>query len=200
METYNSMSEKFGFRRVGSSELPELKSVTSREVLRKLGIPLIKLPRVIREARLRFQDRIQSLHPIEGIAATLLQLKGLGFQLGVLTSNSKENVTRFLDVHQLNFFDIIYSDASIFGKGKVIRTVLKKQKLRSAQVLYVGDETRDIDAARSAGVRIISVSWGFNTREILHAQKPDFLIDQPSQLSDVCIQLMPTHRMIMPQK
>jgi phosphoglycolate phosphatase len=112
----------------------------------------------------------------------LLELKKAGFRLGILTSNSKENVQSFLMNNQLDIFDSIYSGASVFGKSKVIKTAIKKGKFSSHEVVYVGDETRDVDAARSAGVRIISVSWGFNTKEVLQKQNPDFLIDHPSEL------------------
>jgi phosphoglycolate phosphatase-like HAD superfamily hydrolase len=118
-----------------------------------------------------------------------MELKEMGFRTGILTSNSQENVTQFLIANQLEQFDVIYSGASLFGKSKVIRSALKKQNLKTTDVLYVGDETRDIDAARSAGVRIVSVSWGFNNREILSAQMPDYLIDDPNQLSKICLQI-----------
>jgi phosphoglycolate phosphatase len=52
-------------------------------------------------------------------------------------------------------------------------------------VIYVGDETRDIEAARKIQIQVIAVSWGFNSREVLAEQKPDFLISHPSQLIEV---------------
>ncbi|PSB03825.1 HAD family hydrolase, partial [Merismopedia glauca] len=54
-----------------------------------------------------------------------------------------------------------------------------------AKVIYVGDETRDIEAARKSKIKAIAVCWGFNFREILAKYKPDFLIDRPSQLLEV---------------
>lgn len=31
----------------------------------------------------------------------------------------------------------------------------------------------------------IAVSWGFNTKEVLIKQNPDYLIEQPSELIDI---------------
>jgi len=49
----------------------------------------------------------------------------------------------------------------------------------------VGDEIRDITAARKAGMDIASVAWGYNTVESLKSHKPDYLIYEPSQLIEI---------------
>ena len=36
-------------------------------------------------------------------------------------------------------------------------------------VVYVGDETRDIVAARKLGIRVAAVTWGYNSSEALEA-------------------------------
>jgi len=59
---------------------------------------------------------------------------------------------------------------------------MKRHSLARKHSVYVGDETRDIQAARLAFIKVVSVSWGFNTREILAKQKPNFLIDSPKDL------------------
>jgi phosphoglycolate phosphatase len=53
-------------------------------------------------------------------------------------------------------------------------------------VIYVGDEIRDIIAAHKCGIRIISVSWGFHTVDLLASKNPDYLVDNPRQI----VQLM----------
>ena len=47
----------------------------------------------------------------------------------------------------------------------------------AGETLYIGDEVRDIDACRKTGIRIISVTWGFNSKEALCRKNPDFLVD-----------------------
>jgi len=82
----------------------------------------------------------------------------------------------------MDYFDFIYSDGSLFGKGKILKRVLKKYEFFKRNVVYVGDEVRDIDAAREAGIKIVSVSWGFNSKEVLGSNKPNYIVDTPAEL------------------
>ena len=83
------------------------------------------------------------------------------------------------------FFDFIYSGVTIFGKTTIINNALKQNNLSSQQVIYVGDETRDIEASKKANIKVIAVAWGFNSHEVLAKQNPDFLIHQPMELLQV---------------
>ncbi|MFZ1324135.1 MAG: HAD hydrolase-like protein, partial [Candidatus Saccharimonadales bacterium] len=57
--------------------------------------------------------------------------------------------------------------------------------LKRKDTVYIGDETRDIQAARMAFIRAVSVTWGFNTRRILEKQRPAYLIDTPEELLSI---------------
>ena len=67
-----------------------------------------------------------------------------------------------------------------------MKRIMKKEKLRTSEVLYVGDEIRDINAAKNAGIDIASVGWGYNTVESLKKHKPEYLITEPSELINIC--------------
>jgi phosphoglycolate phosphatase len=47
---------------------------------------------------------------------------------------------------------------------------------------YIGNEDRDIHAAHKLKIPIIAVTWGYNVRELLATEKPDYLIDKPEEL------------------
>jgi len=57
--------------------------------------------------------------------------------------------------------------------------------LNPEEVIYVGDETRDIEASQKINIKVIVVSWGFNSRTVLAEHNPDFLIHQPQELIEV---------------
>jgi phosphoglycolate phosphatase-like HAD superfamily hydrolase len=52
-------------------------------------------------------------------------------------------------------------------------------------ITYIGDEDRDIIAAKRLGVGVIAVSWGYNYKELLIKEKPDYLIDLPVKILEI---------------
>jgi phosphoglycolate phosphatase-like HAD superfamily hydrolase len=48
--------------------------------------------------------------------------------------------------------------------------------------VYVGDESRDLDAARKAGVSVAAVSWGFHAPELLASMNPTYMLEHPREL------------------
>ncbi len=51
------------------------------------------------------------------------------------------------------------------------------------KVVYVGDEARDVAAARKAGVDAAAVTWGYQARQLLHDRAPVYLADSPEELA-----------------
>jgi phosphoglycolate phosphatase-like HAD superfamily hydrolase len=110
----------------------------------------------------------------------------MGIKTAIITTNSKTNVKLFLEAHNVDVIDLVVS-AAMFGKESKMKKIVKKEKISLSEFLYVGDEIRDITAARNAGMDIASVAWGYNTVESLKNHEPDYLIFEPSQLIEICL-------------
>lgn len=186
LEIANSLADEFKYKKVDKSELPHYRGLSSREIIRELGISYFRLPFLVRRLRKAMRERLGELLPFDGIQEELSLLKKKGFNMGILTSNSKENVTQFLTNNEWEqYFRFVDSGVKLFQKSKAIKSILKKQGLNKSQVMLIGDESRDIEAARKCGIFITAVSWGFHTRDLLKSCNPDFLIDNPSEISVV---------------
>ena len=160
----NRLSAEFGFKSATKEEVAQLSNLNSWEILRYSGISLFKFPMLIRKLRSELRSEISHIQLFPGIKEVLLELTKRDFQLGIITSNSRENVLESLENNNLqDTFAFIYS-SSTFGKHKVINRWLKREHINPEQVVYVGDEVRDIDAARKTGIKVIAVSWGFNSQ------------------------------------
>jgi phosphoglycolate phosphatase len=181
---FNRLATRFGTKPLDKQDIVLLRNQKSRDIFKSLKVPLLQLPFFIKKARFEFNKELTSVHPIRGIKTTVAKLKKDDYSLGILTSNTESNVQTFLQDHDLNEFDFIYS-SSVFGKRKVLHAILKDLKLEPSQVIYIGDETRDIDAAKKAGIKVIAVTWGLNSHDILAQQNPDFLIHEPDELFTV---------------
>ncbi len=117
-----------------------------------------------------------------GIREVLCKLKS-EYGLGIVSSNSEENIGRVLSEHELcGTFDFIHSDSSFFGKHKVLKRMCRKLKVKPEEVIYIGDEDRDVIASRKNGIKCIAVTWGFNSEENLKKESPDFLARKPSDI------------------
>ena len=157
--------------------------MSSREIVKLSEISIFKLPFLVRRVRTELSKEIAQLSPILNISPVLLELKSRGYTLGIVTSNIKENVEIFLLNNQLrSLFSYVYASTSIFGKHRVINQAIRNNQLNKSDVIYVGDETRDIRSARRSNIGIAAVSWGFNSAEILQAYQPDYLVDKPCEL------------------
>ncbi|BCL35433.1 HAD-IA family hydrolase [Nostoc sp. MS1] len=182
----NRLADEFGYAQITPEQLTLLRNFSSREIIKYSGVSLIKIPFLVKKVKSELKNKIHELKPIPGIKEALLDLQQSNYKLGIITSNSRDNVTAFLEINDLeNLFEFIYSGVTIFGKTNIINSVLKQKHFKPEAVIYVGDETRDIEAAKKANIQVIAVTWGFNSPEVLAKQNPNFLINHPRELLEV---------------
>ena len=182
----NRLALEFGYKPTAPEQLAQIRNLSSREIVMQSGISIFKIPFLLKKIKGNLHNEIQYLNSIPGIKEALIQLKYEGNILGILTSNSEENVRIFLNKQGMEeLFSFVYSETTLFSKHRIIRKFMKENYLSSEEIVYVGDETRDIESSKKIPIKVIAVSWGFNSREVLAKHKPDFLIHKPSELIEV---------------
>jgi len=172
-------------KKIDDKLVSELRDKPIPEVFKELGISIVKLPFIAMRARKELNKQISHLKPIRGMRTVLSYLKSQGQILGILSSNSKESIEMFLSENEIEDFDFVYSNSKVFGKASSLKKILKEYKCQNNEVVYLGDEIRDIEAAKSVGMSVISVTWGVNSKEKLIGYKPDFLVESPSEIIDI---------------
>ena len=183
----NNLSDEFGFRKIKDEDVEYLRGKKPREILKHLGISLFKLPFVVRKARREINSHIALLSPSVDLLPTLKLLKQNNCQIGIVTTNIEENVRKFLHANNLDQFDIFYTTKKVFGKDKTISKIIRDMKIEKSNIYFIGDEVRDIEAGKKAGVKTIAVSWGYNTSEALRKERPDYLVDSTDELEDIIL-------------
>lgn len=169
-------------------EILRLRGMTSRRAIKSLGVHWWQLPKLLLSGLPDFKALIPTLDSFDGIPETLHTLHARGDKLYIVTSNTRDSVDKFLNLHKVpDYFTDIESGAGLFKKAKHIRKIMKRHHMSRKNTVYVGDETRDIQAARLAFIKGVSVSWGFNTKAILKKQRPSFLIDKPKELIGITL-------------
>ncbi len=160
----------------------ELRDKPIPEIFKALNISIVKLPFIARKVKKEMNKEIENLQPIKGMKGVIDKLKAQGHRLGIVSSNGAESIQKFLAKNDMEFFDFIYSNSKVFGKSGSLKKLFKEFDSRPEDVVYFGDEIRDIEAARAVGVKMVSVTWGVNSRDKLVAYAPDFLVDSPSEI------------------
>ena len=175
------VSVELGYGNFNKREIEKMRDNSPKYLMKKFRVPFFKFPIFLKRYRSIFKSDISSIKMVKNMKETILKLKKRGYKVGVITSNSNKNVSDFLVKNGIDV-DFIHSDSTLFGKYKVIRNFLRKNKIIPNQAVYIGDEIGDIEAAKKNSIRIISVTWGLNSKKGLEKYKPDFIIDNPNEL------------------
>jgi phosphoglycolate phosphatase len=172
-EALDDAARRFGFRRIDQAEAESLRDRDARAILRALRVPLWKLPRIAAHVKaLATAAPPPPLFP--GTEAMLERLRLAGVTLALVSSNSEANARRALG-EAAGCVTHWACDATLFGKASRFRQVLRRSGRLPSEAMAIGDELRDIAAARSAGLQAGAVAWGYAVPSALAAAQPDIL-------------------------
>lgn len=190
----NTLAPEFGFRALKKTDLETARDMRLSELIKFLKIRPTKIAKIARRAAEELSARIHEIGPLPEMIPIIKELQQRGYRLGILTSNSPENVGIFLKNHDFQVFDFIRSSSKLMGKAREIKAIRKILRLQRSEILLIGDECRDIEAAHRAGVAIVALAGGYNSQRALAATKPQFLLEQPSDL----LKLLPESGVVRP--
>lgn len=185
---FNEMAREYGRGLITPDMIPALKRKSATEFIFKyLKISRWRLPWIAFKFRQKMNNRFNLLQPFPGLPELLRHLKDKGVLLAIISSSSKQNITKFLKEFNIEFFDQIISGVGLFGKSPKIRKALKKFKISKEDAVMIGDEIRDVDAGLKSGVDVISVGWGLQAIDVLVKANPQNTVKSVSELESLLI-------------
>lgn len=171
---------------ISDLEIARLRQMRLMNVAKELGLSRWRWPLLIIRGRRLMARRIGEVQPFAGIEDVLRALSEDHYRLFVMSSNSTRNVQVFLVQHGLSsYFTNIYGGVGLLGKSRALRRILQRNHLQSEDVIYVGDEPRDIEACKRVDVPCVAVAWGFNAPELLAEHAPMVVVRTSLQLRKV---------------
>ncbi len=183
---FNRLAHELGYKPL--TDIATARTIGTRQFLKQHGISLWRLPRLVRKYHTAAALEADKLKLFPDLAPVLTHLANQGIRLGVLSSNTEDNIRRCLRTnHVEEAFVFVVGYPRFFGKGKALRRIVREENRAVEEVLYIGDEVRDIEAARKAGVTVAAVTWGFHAEQLLRASAPDHLVTAPGQLLEICL-------------
>jgi|SRR6056297_1404893 len=182
-DTFEIMKEiaKNEFEDLSDKDFELLRDEGIKGMMKRKNIHVWELPKMV----LRFTSKMKNKENVKLFPEVLELLKTLSksYKLGIVSSNSEENIIQNLKKYNAHsLFDFIFSQSSIFGKDKVLKKMCKKYQINSSEVIYVGDEDRDIIAAKKIKIKNIAVTWGYNSEKKLQEVNPDIIVNSPKEI------------------
>lgn len=181
---FNEVALRFKFPTLTHDELHRLRNLGNREIVRRLRIPMWKMPFIARYMRRRVAMEADAITLFAGVGSLLHRLRDGQKTIAIVSSNSEANIRRILGAENAKTISHFRCGAGLFGKARLLRKVMKRSGAHPFTTLCVGDETRDIDAARRVGAIAAAVTWGYASTEVLREFKPDVVFESIEEIAD----------------
>lgn len=185
ISSWNILAEKYRFKEIKFDDIETLKKLSIKERCNLLNFQMYKLPIIIPQFYKLYRKSINDINLFDGIKDMLSGLEKKGYKTAIISSNSKENILFFLKRNQIDCVTNVLCSSSLFSKNKLIEKFLRENQLKSSEVIYVGDEKRDLVACKKAGIKMIWVSWGYDSIEAIQGENPDYKVHKPSEILTV---------------
>lgn len=182
IDVFNQLADKYKFDKLKRDEIEAIRKMPIIERSKKLNFPMHKLPLMAKDFSRHFKQNLNQVLLVDGIRQLLSKLKEKGYKIAIISSNDEKNIQQFLQTHQIDLVDEILCSSLIFGKDKMIKKYLKSNHFSPDEVIYVGDEARDIVACRKSGIQVIWVEWGYDAKELIEKEKPDYMVEVPEDI------------------
>ena len=120
-----------------------------------------------------------------GMTQVLAQLEAQGVRWGIVTNKSERFAQPLVAGLALNPAVLVCGDTTPFSKPhpEPLLHAARQLAVPAQRVVYVGDDLRDVQAGRAAGMRTLAAAWGYlGPGEAPEHWAADGLLTQPEDL------------------
>jgi phosphoglycolate phosphatase len=169
----DELAARHKFKMFDRAELDELRGSPASKVLAHLGVSRWRLPAIGRHLQQLAARDAARIFLFEGVDRMIADLVADGVTVAIVSSSAESNIRKILGpetVARISHFDC---GASLFGKRTKLRKVMRRCGVSSRETLYVGDEIRDMEAAKAEKIPFGAVGWGFTHLHALREYEPE---------------------------
>lgn len=167
-------------------EISQLRGKQIKEIMKQVGIKSWQIPGFVIKGRREIGKNFDSVTIFDPIPSLIAELSKRGYVLFILSTNAEGVIRDFLKKNELEgYFKSIYASIGLTGKTRYLKRLINEHGYTTSEVIYIGDEVRDIDASHKAGITCISVSWGYSTKDSLDAHTPDYVVTTTDEILEI---------------
>lgn len=186
LRVLNDVAEKHGIRRVDDDEIDALRGMDASGIIAHMRVPALKIPLIARDMRRLKSDHLHTIPLFPGVGSMLKSLADRGVTTAIVSSDVEANVRRALGPDNVCQISQFACGASLFGKSRKLRQVLRASGVPAHEAIKIGDESRDHDAARKVGIAFGAVTWGYASADLLKSRNPQAVFES---LEDIVAQI-----------
>ena len=178
----NTLARRHGFAEIAPHDVERMRAMPPHAVMRHLGLPRWKFPFVVRGFKQLMRERREPVPLFDGIGEALTALQARGVALAIVTANAGDITRATLGEAHYRRFDHVECGASMFGKARRLRRILRATGVAPRSAIYVGDQVPDGEAARAVGIAFGAVTWGYASCDALAGCTPQQWFETPADL------------------
>lgn len=183
-ESMNHILEKYGYKK---RTLEEINSFVGNGLKNLTELSLGEKPDNFDEIYADFREYYfahccEKTVPYEGMRETLKKLKDRGYRLGVVTNKPDFAAKEICGVFFDGLFDIVMGEHAPLKRKPapdMPTAVMEFLGVKKEEALYVGDSEVDILTGKNAGMDVLSVSYGFRSKDELKKAGVNIMVDKP---------------------
>jgi len=179
--SFHDVIARFDLTPVTAEELEGMRGLSAREIMARLNVSMWQLPAIVSDMRKRKLAAASETSLFAGIPAMLCDLQRQGIKTAIVSSDSEASVRQVLGptTSLITRFDC---GAALFGKHWKFRRVARRLGTEPADTICIGDEIRDIEAAKAADMDSGAVAWGYALPSALQAARPTHLFNSIEEM------------------
>ncbi|HEY3344991.1 MAG TPA: HAD hydrolase-like protein [Anaerolineaceae bacterium] len=172
---FDEVADRHRIQRIDMDQIEMLRGLDAQQMMAYFHVPFWRMPFIARDVQSRMARDIQRIALFDGMGRVLQELTARGKQLAVVSSNSTANIRKVLGPQNSALIRYFEGGVTLLGKSPKIRKVMRRCGVQTHQTLLIGDEIRDIQAARQAQVDCGVVAWGYTRLDALVNHMPEIV-------------------------
>jgi len=180
----NEVLKEFNKPPIEPDEMKRYLKMHWKDAVKEYGIRWREMPKYALAAQRKMHNKLDHIDLCEDIKDVILHLSEK-YTTNIISLNSKANISKVIKKHNLNTIEEVFSTKGKMTKKKILKKYLKQYNIKRHEMLYIGDELGDIEACKKNNIKVVAVTWGYDSKEKLSAANPDYLVDSPYDIAQI---------------